>query len=140
MLGRRIFFDLWAIDQLDQRHRCVVADAETHFQDTRVATRTRVVARAKVGEQLDDAVAIAKTVERKALDLGLRHYSKSDLEAVRRRGETIEINVLGLASIAADVPVELARATISSITVLGALQATPDMKAALADRVHAAGS
>ena len=83
---------------------------------------------------------IRKTVERKALDLGLRHYSKSDLEAVRRRGETIQINVLGLASIAADVPVELARATISSITVLGALQATPDMKTALADRIHAAGA
>lgn len=82
---------------------------------------------------------IRKTVERKALDLGLRHYGKADLEAVRRRGETIQINVLGLASIAFDVPVELALATISSITVLGALQAAPDMKTALADRIHAAG-
>ncbi len=83
---------------------------------------------------------IRKTVERKALDLGLRHYGRTDLEAIRRRGETIQINVLGLASIAFDVPVELALATISSVTVLGALQATPEMKAALADRINAAGA
>ncbi len=81
---------------------------------------------------------IRKTVERKALDLGLRHYSRQYLEAVRQRGDTIDINVLGLASIALDVPAELARATIRSITVLGALQAAPDVKAELADRIHPA--
>ena len=73
---------------------------------------------------------------RKSLDLGLRHYSRADLEAVRAAGETLHIQVLGLASIAADVTPELARATIASITVLGALHASAAVKAALADRMR----
>ena len=38
--------------------------------------------------------------------------------------------------IAPDVSVELARATIASIQVLGALQASPEIKAALSDRIR----
>jgi hypothetical protein len=68
--------------------------------------------------------------------LGLRNYSREDLEAVRRAGEKLEINVLGLATIAADVTPELARATIASVVVLGALHASPEVKAALADRIR----
>ena len=36
--------------------------------------------------------------------LGLQHYTRSDLEAVREAGESLEIRVLGLATIAEDVP------------------------------------
>ena len=61
---------------------------------------------------------------RNSLDLGLRHYSRADLEAVQRAGERLQINVLGLATIAADVTPELARATIASVSVLGALHAS----------------
>jgi Arc/MetJ-type ribon-helix-helix transcriptional regulator len=80
-------------------------------------------------------VVNASTV-RKSLDLGLRHYTREQLEAARRDGQVIEINVLGLATIAADVPAELARTTIRSVTVLGALQASPEVKAALADKIR----
>jgi hypothetical protein len=45
-------------------------------------------------------------------------------------------HVLGLASIAHDVTPELARATIESVVVLGALRASPAVKAALADRIR----
>ena len=48
----------------------------------------------------------------------------------------LHINVLGLASIAQDVTAELARAVIASVTVLGALHASAEVKAALADRTH----
>jgi hypothetical protein len=48
----------------------------------------------------------------------------------------LHINVLGLATIAQDVTPDLARATIASISVLGALHATPAVKAALADRTR----
>jgi hypothetical protein len=48
----------------------------------------------------------------------------------------LHINVLGLASIAQDVTPELAKATIASIVVLGALQASAAVKAALADRMR----
>ena len=59
-----------------------------------------------------------------------------DLEAARRAGEILHINVLGLASIAQDVTADLARATIGSVSVLGALHASPAVKAALADRTR----
>ncbi|CAH2601703.1 CopG family transcriptional regulator [Rhodovastum atsumiense] len=80
------------------------------------------------------AEATRQSVTRKSLDLGLRHFSRADLEAVRAAGQRLDIRVLGLASIADDVSPELARATIASISVLGALQASPAVKAALADR------
>ena len=73
---------------------------------------------------------------RKSLDLGLRHYTRQDLEEVRDAGQTLQIHVLGLASIADDVTPELARATIASIEVLGALHASADVKAALYDRTR----
>jgi hypothetical protein len=44
--------------------------------------------------------------------------------------------VVGLARIAADVPAELALATIASISVLGALHASAEVKLALAERIH----
>ena len=78
---------------------------------------------------------LAAATRRQALDLGLRHYDVATLEAVRARGEMLEIRVLGLASIAADVTPELARATIARIDVLGALSASPAVKAALRDRM-----
>ena len=82
------------------------------------------------------AEAVRQTVVRKELVLGLQHYTRRDLEAVRASGETLEIKVLGLASIADDVSPELALATIESIDVLGAFRASPAVKAALADRIR----
>lgn len=78
---------------------------------------------------------VKQAVARKALVLGLQHYSRQDLEALQAAGQRLRIQVLGLASIANDVSPELARATIESLTVLGLLQASREVKAALADRV-----
>ena len=80
--------------------------------------------------------AVKQSVARRQLDLGLRHYSRLDLEAIRAAGESLHIQVLGLAVIASDVSADLARATIASIQVLGALQASPEVKAALSDRIR----
>jgi Arc/MetJ-type ribon-helix-helix transcriptional regulator len=80
--------------------------------------------------------AVKRSVAHKTLDLGMRHYSREDLEAVRAAGQTVHIHVLGLASIADDVTPELARATIGSVVVLGALRASTAVKAALADRIR----
>jgi hypothetical protein len=55
---------------------------------------------------------------------------------VRAAGQTLHIRVLGLAIIADDVTPELARATVGSIAVLGALRASSTVKAALADRIR----
>ncbi len=80
--------------------------------------------------------AVKQSIARKKLELGLRHYSRHDLEAVQAAGEMLHIQVLGLASIAQDVTPELARSTIASIHVLGALHASAAVKAALGDRIQ----
>ena len=82
------------------------------------------------------AEAVRQTVARKTLVLGLHHYTRRDLEAVRAAGQKLQIQVLGLASIADDVSPELAQATIDSLVVLGALRASTEVRAALADRIH----
>jgi Arc/MetJ-type ribon-helix-helix transcriptional regulator len=98
------------------------------------ANRTDLI-RTAIRNQLDrHAAVLDKTVARKSLDLGLRHFGRADLEAARAAGEMLHIQVLGLASIGADVTPELARATIASLDVLGALHASASVKAALADR------
>src|SRR5918995_496085 len=93
--------------------------------------------RTAIRNQLErHADVVRQSTARKSLDLGLRNYSREDLEAVQRAGEMLHINVLGLASISQDVTPELARATIGSVSVLGALHASPAVKAALADRTR----
>lgn len=93
--------------------------------------------RTAIRNQLErHADVVKQSTTRKSLDLGLRHFSREDLEAARRAGEMLHINVLGLASIAQDVTPELARAAIASVCVLGALQASPAVKAALVDRTR----
>jgi Arc/MetJ-type ribon-helix-helix transcriptional regulator len=79
---------------------------------------------------------VRQSIVRHTLELGLRDYSKADLEAVKAAGERLHIKVVGLARIAPDVTPDLALATIESITVLGALQASADLKTALADRIR----
>nr|USU33898.1 CopG family transcriptional regulator [Methylobacterium sp. OTU13CASTA1] len=93
----------------------------------RTAVRNQIVRHADVTRQ---------SVARKHVELGLRHYGRLDLEAHRAAGTTLDIRVLGLASIAADVSPELARETIASIEVMGSLQASPAVKAALSDRLR----
>jgi Arc/MetJ-type ribon-helix-helix transcriptional regulator len=76
-----------------------------------------------------------KAASRLTLELGLRTFARKDLEAVQAAGEKLKIRVLGLAVIADDVTPDLARATIESVTVLGALHAPAEVKTALADRL-----
>ena len=78
---------------------------------------------------------VRETVARKTMVLGLQNFTRQDLEAVRDAGEKLQINVLGLATIADDVSPELAQEVIESITVLGAFRARPAIKKALADRI-----
>ena len=93
--------------------------------------------RTAIRNQLErHADVVKQSTVRNSLDLGLRHYSRADLEATQRAGQMLQINVLGLATIASDVTPELARATIASVSVLGALHASSAVKAALADRMR----
>jgi Arc/MetJ-type ribon-helix-helix transcriptional regulator len=81
------------------------------------------------------AAALDRTVARRTLVLGTQHVTRSDLEEIRAAGTMTDIRVLGLATIAEDVPADLALATISSVEVLGAFRASPAVKSALAPRI-----
>jgi len=100
------------------------------------SNRTDLIRTAIRNQLATHAEVIRETVARKTFVLGLQHYSRRDLEAVQAAGQRLQIQVLGLASIATDVPPELALATIESIVVLGALHASAAVKAALADRIR----
>jgi Arc/MetJ-type ribon-helix-helix transcriptional regulator len=80
--------------------------------------------------------AVSKSIDRHMLELGLRNIARAVLEAAKKAGELLHIRVVGLARIAPDVAPALALATIGSITVLGALQASAEVRKALADRIH----
>jgi Arc/MetJ-type ribon-helix-helix transcriptional regulator len=100
------------------------------------SNRTDLIRTAIRNQLATHTEVVKQAVARKTMILGLQRYTRQDLEAVRAVGQKLQIHVLGLASIADDVPPELARATIDSIFVLGVLQASSAIKAALADRIH----
>lgn len=93
--------------------------------------------RTAIRNQLESHTGVvSESLERHTMELGLRDYSVADLEALRDAGEMLHVKVVGLARIDSDVTPELARQTIGSITVLGALQASTEVKKALADRIR----
>jgi Arc/MetJ-type ribon-helix-helix transcriptional regulator len=93
----------------------------------------RTAIRNQLGQHAD---VLRQSLARHRFDLGLRRYGRSELEAARAGGETLHIQVVGLAVIDNDVSAELARDAIASIQVLGALQASPAVKSALGDRIR----
>ena len=100
------------------------------------SNRTDFIRTAIRNQLATHADAAKKAASRLTLELGLRTFARQDLEAVQAAGEKLRIRVLGLAVIADDVTPDLARATIETITVLGALHAPAEVKAALADRLR----
>jgi Arc/MetJ-type ribon-helix-helix transcriptional regulator len=98
------------------------------------ANRTDFI-RTAIRRQLETrSGSVNETVSRRALTLGTQHYSRRELEEIRSAGRTVELRVLGLATLADDVSPELALATIASVEVLGAFRAPRAVKAALAHR------
>ena len=100
------------------------------------ANRTDLIRTALRIHLAGHAEVVRQVVARKTLVLGIQHFTADDLRAVKASGERLQIRVLGLATIAADVTPALALASIESLTVLGALHASPAVKAALAGRMR----
>lgn len=100
------------------------------------SNRTDLIRTAIRNQLTTHADVVKQTVARKSLVLGLQSYSRADLEAVRAAGQKLQIQVLGMAAIAADVSAELAAATIESVSVLGAFHASAAVKMALAGRIR----
>jgi Arc/MetJ-type ribon-helix-helix transcriptional regulator len=100
------------------------------------SNRTDLIRTAIRNQLATHADAVKQSITRRTLELGLRRYSRENLEAVKNAGDKLRIQVVGLAIIADDVTPELACATIESITVLGALQASMAVRTALSDRIR----
>jgi Arc/MetJ-type ribon-helix-helix transcriptional regulator len=100
------------------------------------SNRTDFIRTAIRNQLTSHAGEVSRSIDRKTLDLGLRDYTAADLDAARAAGERLHIKVVGLVRIAPDVTPSLARETIGSLTVLGVLQASAEVKAALADRIR----
>jgi Arc/MetJ-type ribon-helix-helix transcriptional regulator len=99
------------------------------------SNRTDLIRTAIRNQLAQHGDAVRSSVARRTLALGVQHVTRQDLEALHAAGHMLQINVLGLASIAEDVPPALALATIESISVLGTLRASPSVRAALRDRI-----
>ena len=100
------------------------------------ANRTDLIRTAIRNQLVNHAEVVKQVVARKTLVLGIQHFTADDLRAVQASGEALQIRVLGLATIALNVTPELALAAIDSVVVLGALHASPAVKAALAGRIR----
>ena len=100
------------------------------------ANRTDLIRTAIRNQLAAHADVVKQVVARKTLVLGIQHFTADDLRAVQASGEALQIRILGLATIALDVTPELALAAIDSVVVLGALHASPAVKAALAGRIR----
>src|SRR5687767_2404537 len=100
------------------------------------SNRTDLIRTAIRNQVLKHDEVLKKSVARRSMVLGLQRYTRQDLEKVLASGEQLHIHVLGLATIDDDVSPQLALRTIGSIAVLGALRASPEVKAALAGRVR----
>ena len=99
------------------------------------SNRTDFIRTAIRSQLAAQAAELGRSIERHRPELGLHDFTRADLEALRDAGEVLHLRVVGLARFASDIDPELARQTIASLTVLGALQAPPAVKAALADRI-----
>jgi len=100
------------------------------------SNRTDFIRTAIRNQLASHADAVKQSIVRHTLELGLRRVSRHELEASKAKGVRLQIQVVGLATIDDDVTPELARETIESITVLGALHASKEIKSALADRIR----
>ena len=100
------------------------------------SNRTDLIRTALRNQLATHADVVKQTVARKSLSLGLQRYARAELEAVRAAGHRLRIQALGLVVVDEDVTPDLALATIASVEVLGAFQATPKVREALRDRIR----
>ena len=99
------------------------------------ANRTDFIRSAIRAQLATRAAAVDQSVARRTLVLGSALFTRAQLEALRAAGQTLQIRVLGLATIADDVSPQLALQTIASVEVLGAFRAPAAVKTALAPRI-----
>jgi Arc/MetJ-type ribon-helix-helix transcriptional regulator len=78
---------------------------------------------------------VRETSAREGLVIGAMTFGRAQLERHRKAGKRMSIKVIGYLSIADDVTPSLASQVIESLTVRGVFRASPEVKAALAERM-----
>lgn len=104
-------------------------------QDGFYSNRTDLIRTAIRNQLASHSEEMARSIARQTFELGLIDLDVATLERIRDAGDRLAIRVIGLVRIAKEVRPELARDTIESLTVLGSVQATPEVKKALAGRI-----
>ncbi|MET9068799.1 hypothetical protein [Streptosporangium sandarakinum] len=100
------------------------------------ATRADFI-RTAVRNQLDrHENELRQSTSRRSMTIGILVYTRQELEAIKEKGERLNVSVVGMLIISDDVPPDLAFDTIESIKVSGILRASPAVKSALADRIR----
>jgi len=78
---------------------------------------------------------IQQSVTRHSYGIGIFGYTRKELEQLRAKKQRIKFSVVGMLSLAEDIPVDLADAVVESVQVRGIFLASDEVKAALADRM-----
>jgi Arc/MetJ-type ribon-helix-helix transcriptional regulator len=92
--------------------------------------------RTAIRNQLDKHnLEIQQSVSRNNYGVGVLFYSRSDIERFKAKGQKVNIKMIGMLSLASDIPTDLARDVIESIKVLGIFIVSDEVKAALSDRM-----
>ncbi len=99
------------------------------------STRTDFI-RTAIRNQLErQDASLRSSTQRHAFELGQKNISRAELEILLSTRKILHVRVIGLATIANDVPAQLALKTIGSIRVLGALRMSAEVRKALRDRI-----
>jgi Arc/MetJ-type ribon-helix-helix transcriptional regulator len=104
-------------------------------QEGLYSNRTDFIRMAIRSQMEKHSFEVQQSVTRHAYGVGAFSYSRKDLERRKARGEHIDISVVGMVFLADDIPASLADDVIETIKVLGVFRASPEVKAALADRM-----
>lgn len=78
---------------------------------------------------------VQQSVARHSYIIGVLIYDRKEFEAMKARGEKINLTVVGMVALAEDIPPELAAEVVESLQVRGVFNASQAVKIALADRM-----
>lgn len=88
----------------------------------------RTAARAQLEKQSE---ALNQIVRRRGLTIGVVHLSRAELEGYFQKGESLDLRLVGMLAIDAEVPPQLAGAVIRNLQVYGVVRATRAVRSAL---------
>lgn len=103
-------------------------------QEGLYSNRTDFIRTAIRAQMEKHSFEVQQSVARHSYGIGVFGYSRKDLERLKANGEKIKFTVVGLLTLADDIPASLAAEVVEAVDVRGIFNASEAVKAALADR------